>query len=210
MSSQTNPLKKGLTLDQKINLWKHYNDHINSIESRLTTAVTLVSIAFTVLTTTMGKINIIYVVPALCVVFLYYLSYQQRIVEILRGFLLYIESTLESETGFRGILWNNYGVSKNYNVSFFRTQILSGYFFAIIIAFPLGYSFYKMFFNKENIFFIILYMIISLFFCISFALDLYDNRFIAEIIKQALINGDIDAKPKLNRKALKKLIKNKK
>ena len=83
-----------MNTEKKITLWNQYNSQINTIESRLTISATLVSIAFTILSSALGDANVIYSIPALSVVFLYYMAYQQRIVEILRGYLLFIEEEL--------------------------------------------------------------------------------------------------------------------
>jgi len=190
--------------EQKIALWNQYNSQINTIESRLTISATLVSIAFTILSSTLGDANVIYVVPVLSVVFLYYMAYQQRIVEILRGYLLFIEEELLKETEYNGFSWSSFGVSKCYNVRYFRAQLFAGPMYVIIMGFSYVYSFYKMFSNGECLYLVVPYLVISLFLCISFALDLLDNNWIALTVKESLTEDKIKEKPKLKGKRVKK------
>lgn len=206
MSTDNNCNENKLTTEQKITLWKHYNDNINTIENRLTALTTMISAAFTILTAFLGDKNLIYVIPALAIIFLYYLSYQQRIVEILRGYLLYVEEDLLDKTNYNGLTWNSFGVMKNYNVNYFRAQLLSGPMYIIVMGLSCVFTFYKMFENGENIVFVILYIAICLFFCISFAFDLSDNNYVAITVKEKLIDGDLSNKPKLKRKPIKDII----
>ena len=78
-----------LDVEQKLSLWKHYDDHANSIDIRLISVATLAATIFPAMSLFIGdKSKIIYLMPALTVIFMYYMSYQQRVVAILRGFLL--------------------------------------------------------------------------------------------------------------------------
>ncbi len=195
-----------MNTEKKITLWNQYNSQINTIESRLTISATLVSIAFTILSSALGDANVIYSIPALSVVFLYYMAYQQRIVEILRGYLLFIEEELLKEIEYNGFSWNTFGVSKCYNVPYFRAQLFAGPMFVIIMGLSYVYSFYKMFSNGECLSLVIPYLVISLFFCISFALDLLDNNCIAMTVKESLTEDKIKEKPKLKGKRIRNIL----
>lgn len=197
-----------LNMEQKIMLWEHYDNHINGIGSGLVNASTMVTGIFTVLTALWGNgSKAIYTFPAIAVIFLFYISYQQRVVEILRGYLMYIEEDIISCSGYNGISWSKFGVMKNYNVNYFRAQLLCGPMFIVMIVALFSISVYSMLKNGENLYVMIVYTVICSFFCISFGLDMIDNYSIAEMVKSKLKAGELNEKPKINRRQINDIIR---
>lgn len=186
-----------LSLDQKLMIWKQYDDHVNKIDSSLISVTTILSVLFTAITgLNVGGIVILYALPAIALLFLFYISYQQRVVEILRGYLCFIEEDIRSQTGYTAITWNSFGVMKNYNVGYFRAQLLCGPLFICYIVPIIGYSFFKMF--KDNIInkiAIIVYLILVVVFAVACALDMLDNSDIHSIVKKYLNDGKLGEFP---------------
>ncbi len=177
-----------LTVEQKLFLWKQYDDHINKLDSSLVNVSTIVSVVLAIMASLSIDSNILfYSIPIAAIFFLYYIAYQQRVTEILRGFLCYIEEDILTYTGAKEISWSTYGVIKNYNVKYFRAQKLCGALFTCYIAPLVMYVFYMMYID-ENVSKLILaiYIISFLFFGISFVLDIIDNAKIHKIVSDGL------------------------
>lgn len=195
-----NDKDNSFSLEQKIILWKHYDDHVNQIEKGLTNSLTVVSAVLTVLTSILGNTSkVIYVIPGIVIVFLYYTAYNQRVIEILRGYLLFIEDDILSNTKYNAMTWSQFGVLKNYNVNYFRAQLFAGPMYIIVFGGASVFTFYKLFSNQEPLYLVVTYLVLFLIFAIAYALDLSDNNYVAKTVYDKLKSGELDEKPKLER-----------
>lgn len=187
-------------------LWKHYNDQINTIDGRLTVSVSIAFGAFT-FASYITK-DILSFLPLFSVVFLFYLSYQLRVIELLRGYLLYIENNLIAHTKETAFSWNTYGVMKNYNVKYFRSQRYSIPFYAVFLGggsvFGAFMTVFKLLKTQEynTLAMYSVFFIFCVFFAVLFVKDMKDNKFVADAIYAALKNSDIQNPP-----SIKKLLK---
>ena len=92
-----------LTISEKIDIWKHYDQHLNTIENTYLNATAIIGLAISFsmgISTGEGEIkNIVLFIPIAVTFFFYYIAYQSRVIEIIRGFLCALESSIVSETG---------------------------------------------------------------------------------------------------------------
>ena len=182
-------------------LWKTYNDQVNSIDGRLTVSVSIAFGAFTF--ASYFTRDIIIFLPLFAVVFLFYLSYQLRIIEILRGYLCYIERRLIQETKENAFSWNSFGVMKNYNVKYFRAQKYAIRFYLVFLGGGAVLSavttFVRLLSEKCYWEFVAycVYLLACIIFAILFVSDMRDNRYVSETVQTALRENNISTPPEL-------------
>ena len=141
-----------LTISEKIDIWKHYDQHLNTIENTYLNATAIIGLAISFsmgISTGEGEIkNIVLFIPIAVTFFFYYIAYQSRVIEIIRGFLCALESSIVSETGESYILWSKVGVMKFYNAKNFYCQKICAPLFASVSVFALVGSFWSMYTNS--------------------------------------------------------------
>lgn len=183
-------LKNGLNLDQKLMLWKQYDDHINQIDAALVNVTALVSVVFAVAAGfNIGGNILLYSMPIAIVIFLYYIAYQQRVTEILRGYLCYIEEEIMNETQCPEISWSTYGVMVHYNVKNFRAQKLCGALFGCYLLPMVVYVFYKIYLDEQVLTVVwAVYLFTFMFFSVAFLLDILGNPRVHKDVMSGLKN----------------------
>lgn len=171
-----------LTVEDELLLWRHYDEHLNKVESSLPSVTAIVLLVINVFAFG-GKDNmsdfVFFAVPAAALFFLYYIAYQSRVIEILRGFLCYLEDDIARKKKSSAIMWSNIGVMKHYNTNFL-CQKFCGFFFALILAPLCIYCFWRMFARQLDqiicpTWFTVAYAIVFLFFSTVFLLDILGN-----------------------------------
>jgi cell division protein FtsL len=187
-------------LTEKVELWKHLDNHLNTLESTYMNApmwiVTILG-AMIALVSTNSETNsnftfmLFYAMPIFSIMAMYYLTYQSRVVEILRGNLIVLEDEINTMIGSISFVWNKECVLNFYNGKSkqniaFCSQKFTLLFAPVLILSICFFSFYSLFSNSDLLIqkiLIIILLIWTLCTAVILAIDTLNNGKVSQIIK---------------------------